>query len=95
MVPRPPPREGQLGFVYAPPIRIQGISVAGEQTVVHIPEFDLVFDIGLCPRAALTASVVALAPSYRLAFDTSMPVSRVTSVWYSKKTCRFPWLASG
>ena len=61
MVPRPPPREGQLGFVYAPPIRIQGISVAGEQTVVHIPEFDLVFDIGLCPRAALTAS--APAPS--------------------------------
>ncbi len=64
MVPRPPPREGQLGFVYAPPIRIQGISVAGEQTVVHIPEFDLVFDIGLCPRAALTASVVALSHAH-------------------------------
>jgi len=49
-----------LGFLYVPPYRIQGISVAGEQTVVHIPELDLAFDIGLCPRPALSASVVAI-----------------------------------
>ena len=24
-----------------------------------------------------------------------MPVSCVISVWYSKKTCKLPWLASG
>ena len=58
MIPKPPPKEGQLGFLYLPPYRIQGISVAGEQSVVHIPELDLVFDIGLCPRATLAAGTV-------------------------------------
>lgn len=43
-----------------PPFRIQGLSVAGEQTVVQIPELDLVFDIGLCPRAALASNYLAL-----------------------------------
>jgi ribonuclease Z len=49
-----------MGFLCIPPYRIQGVSVAGEQTVIHIPELDLVFDIGLCPRPALSASVVAI-----------------------------------
>ncbi len=40
MLPKTPPRTGQVGFLYAPPYRIQGISVAGEQTVVQIPELD-------------------------------------------------------
>jgi ribonuclease Z len=61
MVPKLPPRSGQVGFLYIPPYRIQGISVAGEQTVVHIPELDLAFDIGLCPRVALAARFVALS----------------------------------
>lgn len=61
MLPRKPPRVGQVGFVYAPPYRVQGVSVAGEQTMVQIPELDLAFDIGLCPRIALASSFVALS----------------------------------
>ena len=60
MLPRRPLSSGKMGFLYVPPYRIQGISVAGEQTVIHIPELDLAFDIGLCPRPALSASVVAI-----------------------------------
>jgi ribonuclease Z len=61
MLPKEPPRSGQLGFLYIPPYRVQGISIAGEQTCVHVPELDLAFDIGLCPRPALTANYVALS----------------------------------
>lgn len=64
MVPSLPPREGQVGFLYLPPFRVQGISVAGEETVVHIPELDLCFDIGLCPRVALPATTVALTHAH-------------------------------
>ena len=35
MVPRMPPQEARLGFVYSAPYRIQGISVAGEQAVIR------------------------------------------------------------
>ena len=28
----PPPREGALGFLYLPPYRVQGTSVAGDET---------------------------------------------------------------
>ena len=61
MVPKPPPRPGQIGFLYVAPYRIQGISVAGEQTMVQIPELDLSFDIGLCPRIALASKYIALS----------------------------------
>ena len=61
MLPKMPPRSGQVGFLYAPPYRVQGISVAGEQSVVQIPELDVVFDIGACPRIALTSPYVARA----------------------------------
>ncbi len=61
MLPKAPPRSGQVGFLYVPPYRIQGISVAGEQTVVQIPELDVTFDIGMCPRIALTSQYVALS----------------------------------
>lgn len=61
MLPKAPPRTGQVGFLYVPPYRIQGVSVAGEQTAVHVPELDLAFDIGLCPRVALSAGYVALS----------------------------------
>ena len=61
MLPKAPPRSGQVGFVYAPPYRVQGISVAGEQTVVQIPELDVSFDIGLCPRIALSSNYIALS----------------------------------
>ena len=49
-----------MGFIYAPPWRIQGISVGGEQTVIQVPEFGLNFDIGLCPRVAVAAPFTAL-----------------------------------
>jgi ribonuclease Z len=61
MLPKAPPRQGQVGFVYVPPYRIQGISIAGEQTVVQIPELDVAFDIGMCPRIALSSPYVALS----------------------------------
>lgn len=61
MLPRQPPRRPQLGFLYVPPYRVQGLSIAGEETVVHIPELDLCFDLGLCPRAMLPSKFVALS----------------------------------
>ena len=64
MLPSPPAREGQLGFLYLPPYRVQGISVAGEQTVIQIPELDLAFDIGLCTRAVLSAPTIALSHAH-------------------------------
>jgi len=60
MLPRRPPHSGQVGFLYLPPYRIQGISIAGEQTTVHIPELDVAFDVGLCPRPVLSAPYIAL-----------------------------------
>ena len=60
MLPRRPFSTGKMGFLYIPPYRLQGISIAGEQTVVQIPELDLAFDIGLCPRPVLSAAVVAI-----------------------------------
>lgn len=61
MIPKPPPREGQLGFVFVPPFRVQGISIAGEATCVQVPELDICFDMGSCPRAALPSRIVAIS----------------------------------
>lgn len=61
MIPKPPPREAGLGFLYFPPYRVQGISIAGEQTCVMVPELDLCFDIGLCPRASLASKFLAIS----------------------------------
>jgi ribonuclease Z len=61
MLPKEPPRSGQMGFLYVPPFRVQGISIAGEQTCVQVPELDVTFDIGLCPRIALTTPYIALS----------------------------------
>ena len=61
MLPKTPPRTGQVGFLYLPPYRVQGVSVAGEQTIVQIPELDVSFDIGMCPRIALSSPYVALS----------------------------------
>lgn len=64
MLPSPPAREGQLGFLYLPPYRVQGISVAGEQTVIQIPELDVAFDIGTCTRAVLSVPTIALSHAH-------------------------------
>lgn len=60
MIPREPARRPQLGFLYLPPFRVQGISIAGEESVVQVPELDVCFDIGRCPRAALASPYIAL-----------------------------------
>jgi len=60
MIPNPPPRRPQLGYLFVPPLRIQGVSIAGEETAVQIPELDVCFDIGLCPRSALASKYIAL-----------------------------------
>lgn len=61
MLPKPPPREASIGFLYIPPYRVQGISVAGEVTCVQIPELDVCFDIGASPRAVLSSKYIALS----------------------------------
>lgn len=61
MIPSPPPRPPQTGFLYVHPLRIQGYSIAGEETAVQVPELGVCFDIGRCPRLALTSSFVALS----------------------------------
>ena len=59
-IPKEPHRRPQMGFLYLPPYRVQGVSIAGEETVIQIPELDVCFDVGLVPRAALTSKYVAL-----------------------------------
>lgn len=61
MIPTPPPRTPNLGYLYFPPYRVQGYSVAGEETFVQIPELDVCFDIGRAPRHALASNFVALS----------------------------------
>lgn len=61
MIPKPPPRESSPGFLYIPPYRIAGVSVAGETTAIQIPELDVCFDMGECPRFALSSKFVALS----------------------------------
>ncbi len=40
---------------------LAGYSVAGEESVIIVPELDVIFDIGKCPREALTANHVLLS----------------------------------
>ncbi len=61
MLPKPPPRPQSPGFLYFPPFRVQGWSVAGEATAVMVPEFDVCFDIGVCHKPILPAKFVALS----------------------------------
>ena len=58
-IPDPPPRSG-LGFLYFPPLRVQGYSVAGEESFVQVPELDICFDVGRAARTMLTSPFVAL-----------------------------------
>jgi ribonuclease Z len=60
LLPREPARRPQLGYLYVPPFRVQGLSIAGEESCVQVPELNVTFDIGLSPRAALTSDYVAL-----------------------------------
>lgn len=61
MIPKRPHLRERLGFLYCAPWRIQGSSVAGESTVVQVPELDVVFDLGWCPRIALSSPLAAIS----------------------------------
>ncbi|MEX2220065.1 MAG: MBL fold metallo-hydrolase [Phycisphaerales bacterium] len=61
MLPKPPPRETPPGFLYIPPYRIYGHSIAGESTCLQIPELDIAFDMGQCLRPSLAAKWVAIS----------------------------------
>lgn len=61
MIPKPPPKEGGLGFLFIPPYRVQGTSIAGETTCIQVPELDISFDMGCCPRAMLSSKFVAVS----------------------------------
>lgn len=61
VLPRQPLRLPQMGFLLVPPFRVQGISIAGEQTEVQIPELDVCFDIGQAHKTVLTSPFVALS----------------------------------
>lgn len=61
MLPKMPSSGGAPGFLFVPPFRVQGYSVAGEQTVIQIPELDVCFDIGTCPRFALSSPFIAVS----------------------------------
>ena len=54
-------RPYQLSQVQVGDILLAGYSVAGEETVILAPELDVSFDIGKCPREALTVSHVLLS----------------------------------
>ncbi|HSV14407.1 MAG TPA: MBL fold metallo-hydrolase [Tepidisphaeraceae bacterium] len=41
-------------------VHVIGYSVAGEETVVQVPELNVCFDIGRCPYFALTSDVVCI-----------------------------------
>src|SRR5215831_4905147 len=45
-------------------IHIIGYSVAGEETVVQVPEMDVCFDIGRAPYFALTSDYICLSHSH-------------------------------
>lgn len=61
MLPKPSPRLGQLGFLYFPPFRVEGYSIAGEATAVTVPEFNVCFDIGVCFKPMLTSRFIAIS----------------------------------
>jgi ribonuclease Z len=42
-------------------IHVIGYSVAGEETVVQVPELDVCFDIGRAPHFALTSNIVCIS----------------------------------
>jgi len=49
-----------MAVVKTPYFHVLGYSVAGEETIVQVPELNVNFDIGKCPRPALTADYCLL-----------------------------------
>jgi ribonuclease Z len=50
-----------LAVVKTPYFHLLGYSVAGEETVIQVPELNVVFDIGKCPRPVLTSDFCLLS----------------------------------
>ena len=42
-------------------VHVVGYSVAGEETVVQVPELNVCFDIGRCPYFALTSDIICIS----------------------------------
>ena len=61
MLPKPPAKEVGNGFLFIPPFRVHGSSIAGEATAVMVPELDVCFDMGVCLRSMLAAKFVAVS----------------------------------
>jgi ribonuclease Z len=49
-----------MAVIKTPYFHVLGYSVAGEESVIQIPELNINFDIGKCPRPALTADYCLL-----------------------------------
>jgi len=54
-------RPHQLSLLTVDDLTLAGYSVAGEESVVIVPELDVVFDIGKCPREALRINHLLLS----------------------------------
>ena len=54
-------RPYQLSRIEAGDLTVAGYSVAGEESVILVPELDVAFDIGKCPREALRMNHVCLS----------------------------------
>lgn len=57
-------RPYQLSQLQVGDMTLAGYSVAGEESVIIAPELDCAFDIGKCPREALTVNHVLLSHSH-------------------------------
>jgi len=55
------PRAKRLSQIKIGSFTLMGYSVAGEESVIIAPELDCVFDIGKCPREALSVNHVLLS----------------------------------
>ena len=60
IAPRETPLLPPLAVVKTPYFHLLGYSVAGEETVIQVPELNVVFDIGKCPRPMLTSDFCLL-----------------------------------
>ena len=54
-------RPYQLSALQLDDFTVAGYSVAGEESVIVVPQLDCVFDIGKCPREALTVNHVLMS----------------------------------
>lgn len=54
------PQQDSLARLHAGGLRLEGVSVAGQQTFVMLPELSVSFDIGTCPPPVLAADTIAL-----------------------------------